>query len=616
VRKVAAGFSFALATCRPEPPPAATPPPVVAAAPAAPAAEPRSPEDPVVLVTDPAVLTALPELSFGRVVLGSDASTTAQLATDPAFASIVDVLRADLESDARADPRAGVGMKHAHRQFDPRWLDDPRVRLSLVGIANRLDRRPFAPEHCGETRLIYRLAYATHLEEQDVASRLPMTVNVVFWQEGAECSAVARRWLVETGTMGAALAARLRGPTGPLANAHLAAPRLKSVEVDVQTVRWPSAVHPGLGGHAEYTLRVFQRRGERFEPAPLENTPDVGRLRADPALRRELLAWLSAPERAQALDDGTFVVPDRFLARRSVSVTPRGFSRLANRPFSALFSAHDLRGVDFGRLPHFTTPVALLRRLDGSSCAGCHESRSVAGFHLLGEDPPDAQLDALAVGISPHLQGELPRRAAFVQALADGQSGDPFRPLAEHAPGDWGAHCAMTDPGLASFRCADDLECVALDDPEMGICLPAQAGGAGEPCQVGHMRTTLDPQRDRVADVHARTCAAGSVCNGNAVGFPQGMCTPTCAAIEARTDAACGAIVALEPFNHCVARGRPFPACVAQNAHPAGMRACDAMHPCRDDYVCARSPNAAAGVCLPPYFLFQLRVDGHVLGPP
>ena len=45
-------------------------------------------------------------------------------------------------------------------------------------------------------------------------------------------------------------------------------------------------------------------------------------------------------------------------------------------------------------------------------------------------------------------------------------------------------------------------------------------------------------------------------------------------------------------------------------SNPAALRACDVDSPCRDDYICARS-GSERGVCLPPYFLFQLRVDGH-----
>ena len=42
----------------------------------------------------------------------------------------------------------------------------------------------------------------------------------------------------------------------------------------------------------------------------------------------------------------------------------------------------------------------------------------------------------------------------------------------------------------------------------------------------------------------------------------------------------------------------------------AGLRACDAATPCRDDYLCVRL-DAGRGACIPPYFVFQMRVDGH-----
>jgi hypothetical protein len=51
------------------------------------------------------------------------------------------------------------------------------------------------------------------------------------------------------------------------------------------------------------------------------------------------------------------------------------------------------------------------------------------------------------------------------------------------------------------------------------------------------------------------------------------------------------------------------------------LKGCDANEPCRDDYICARTAaghsaskdarERAHGACIPPYFLFQLRVDGH-----
>jgi len=40
----------------------------------------------------------------------------------------------------------------------------------------------------------------------------------------------------------------------------------------------------------------------------------------------------------------------------------------------------------------------------------------------------------------------------------------------------------------------------------------------------------------------------------------------------------------------------------------------DQKTPCRDDYICAESFVPERGVCVPPYFLFQFRVDGHPKG--
>src|SRR5690606_21297391 len=116
-------------------------------------------------------------------------------------------------------------------------------------------------------------------------------------------------------------------------------------------------------------------------------------------------------------------------------------------------------------------------------------------------------------------------------------------------------------------------------------------------------------ERDRVREIEAWGCGPSAVCNGNRVGFPQGMCTSSCAALGPLES--CGLIVALTPFNHCIARGEPFGDCVSGHGSPAGMAACDAAQPCRDDYICARSPHDERGMCIPPYFLFQLRVDGH-----
>jgi hypothetical protein len=57
-----------------------------------------------------------------------------------------------------------------------------------------------------------------------------------------------------------------------------------------------------------------------------------------------------------------------------------------------------------------------------------------------------------------------------------------------------------------------------------------------------------------------------------------------------------------------------FERCIGDNTRAGALRACGFHTPCRDDYVCARIAKGdehGGGVCMPPYFLFQLRVDGH-----
>ncbi len=584
--------------------------------------------DPVLLLTETAALRQLDAagLDFGTILSGRRVRSLAALSGDRRFSDLRAALQADVDAVAASDPRAGVGMKNSHRLFDMSWLSSEKTRLELIGVVNRVDRQPFEPAHCGETRLIYRLAYTTELAGEPLSSRLPMTVNVVFWQDPEEageaeasagaprCRDVARRWFPGE-LAGAALADALRGPAGPLSPARLAASRLKSVELNVQSVRWPAVVHPSLAGHAEYVLRVFHPEGEGLVPSPLENTPDVARLKQDKRRREALLAWLRDPGNLEAIDAGTAVMPEEFAATKSVSVAPRGFARLANRPFSQLFKPAELESLaGLEGAEHLRTPRGLLRRLDGLACSGCHEARSVAGFHLLGEEPdPTSRLDALELFTSPHLDGELPRRDRYVRALAEGEAVDDRRPLSEFEPhqGAYGTHCGLGDPAFSAYACDEGLVCRDVGDPELGACLPAKPTYAGDPCEVGRMRTRQVAHQDRCVGQTRERCPGGAVCNPNNIGFPQGMCIDDCDQLKPGEN--CGAMVSLRPFNNCIARREPFTKCLGVTTRKAAMRTCGSDVPCRDDYICARSPNADGGVCLPPYFLFQLRVDGHVL---
>ncbi len=580
----------------------------------------------VLLVTDPAVLNALEARGFGlgELLDGRRATDNRALAESPGYESLIRVLEADVRAAAAGDPLAGTLLaKHSHRLFNASWLRSSALGFELVGLVNRLDRRPFHAAACGELRLIYRLAYAKERNGVALASRLPLTVSLELPLSAPDdeggCAAAAARWRPDRELAGERLAEWLSGPDGPLIGVARHGNRGVLVVVNLQAVRWPATIRPDMAGHAEYVLRGFRRgeRGESFVPVPLENTPDVARLKQSPALRRELLDWISDEQNLRRIDEGTSLVPERFLTKLAVSVTPRGFSRRANRPYRSLFRASELAALDLRGRRFARSPEALLRRLDEQTCMGCHQLRSVAGFHLLGQDeagtPP---VNSLREPVSTHVSHDLGRRARVLAEVAAGRPADFARPFAERGAGDdgrYGSHCGLGDPGFADWTCAAGFRCDAYeapaDDRTVGVCLPEQAGGVGDPCQVGAVSPNDNSHRDRVGPPAKRECQR-SGCLSNAVGFPGGMCTAACGDLP--SEGACGAIAQLDPFNTCLARGEPFTSCIEHHARPSGLRRCDSGMPCRDDYICTRAP-AGDGVCIPPYFLFQLRVDGHPL---
>jgi hypothetical protein len=507
-------------------------------------------EPPEVLVSDPARMAELDADGHDFVTL---------LGGQPRYGELAKVIAADVADAKRVDSQAGVGLAFGHRLFDVRLLHDKTARWELIGVAARFDRAFAAPAHCGELRFIYRLRYDKTVGKLAIASRLPATAAISFWHECSDHS-----W-----------------PSIPPPNALA----FKSVELNIQTVRWPSTMRGDMAGHAEYALRALVKntRGE-LEPGLLENTPDVARLSRNAALRKELRDWIAA--NPADVENGTAIIPDKFLAKSVTNVTPHGLARRHNRPFRTLFA--DLPEIE-------------ARRLDGMSCSGCHASRSIAGFHFLGDETArPSSVNALFVGRSPHLVDELVRRKARLAGAAT------TIPIADRtsARGERGAHCTLgSDPAFASWTCGAGLVCardVGSAEDGIGVCAP-KSPGVGDACEIGRMTVALDPHKDRVIKMDAASCT----CDGNRVGFPNGMCTAACGGSET-----CGAIPQLRGFNDCIAHSTSFEECIKQNSTPAAVESCDEARPCRDDYICARSVSGG-GACMPPYFLFQLRVDGH-----
>lgn len=585
-------------------------------------------EDGVLLVIDdPRLLAALEEKGFSAPEKIEGAKVTpAHLqswSAKPFYDSIRKQLVTDLQEVKAGDRALGVTMANGHRLFNGEWLASPDARFDLVGVVNRLDRASFyrATDEgaCGEIRFIYRLSYTRRMKNlegvmETVYTRLPMTLNVVYWAPGPDCQGTAKLWLRAGEPKLADVDALL---TGPLKPALFPIQKLKSVEINLQSVRWPSTIRPDLGGHAEYILRVFHRTGGKFVPAGLENTPDMAR----PSLGVELKKHLRQNEVRQAFDEGIAVLPEKFLAKRATSVAFYGQSRQANRPFEKFLTEKDVRDLVYDGAKFVKSPAGYVRRLNEMSCMGCHQGRSIAGFHFVGIDAPGTHpANAIKVSHSAHLLLDLPRRAAFVKAVAGGTGADPARPFAERvetAKGGYGEHCGLgNDPTFKAWTCEKGLECRLESGPAngspVGVCLPprgrVELARSGDPCDPGRMTQNFNAHKDRLTDKKIENCGEHRGCFAAGEGFPGGLCFGDCDKLE--SGEACG-LIAVYGFNECLFEGKLFTDCLKNHTGPISLRKCDENTPCRDDYICTGTAEGP-GTCIPPYFLFQLRLDGHV----
>jgi hypothetical protein len=559
----------------------------------------------------PAELSALDASGFGlSEVLALPKATTTRDLSGTALGAVFEVLRQDVLDARRAHPTARVTPTLGTRLFEPEWLASTAMRFELVGVFNRLDRRSFYEGSCGEVRFVYRLAYEAPQGGETMAGRLPLTLNVVFLAKAEDCGELARGWLVPEG-LSEADAVRWLREEGALGEAARAVLELKSLESNLQTVRIQSTAHPSMAGHVEYSLRVFHRARESgaFSPAPLENSPDVAALSQDVARRAALLAWLRSPEALLANDEGRLHIPEEFDATSARSVSPRGLLRHENRPFAALFTEADFADLDLARFATIRSPAALLRRLDGQSCAGCHQSRSIAGFHHVGEDDDDVTLNALAVGSSPHLLTDLARRALYVAAVAKGETPPELRPSSERQgqDGGFGAPCGLGDEGFQAWTCGDGLRCAPFEDPHVGVCLDDRPVGA--PCETGRLVGAGDPEDDRVLELKRMSCGELE-CWTNKNAFPMGSCRGRCERLDDR--GRCLDFVDTDALQGCLIQGKSASFCGGRFVYPFGDRACDRSTPCRQDFVCART-EGDRGACLPPYFMVPLRLDGYPL---
>ena len=557
-------------------------------------------------------------LSLPRLFAARGRSNDA-LAATPLFSSLSRVLAADLRE---LDARPTIGDDPApNRPFRLRWLADPHARFELIGAVNRSDRGfvegPRSRTACGEARLVYRLVLGP---ENRPRTALPMTLSIVFPQPGdalaspgAECVAIMRRWR--------ALPARGAERLDAIAELYRSLPPFIKVETNLQNLHGP-ALRADEDDHAEYLLHTFARQGEVLAPEPLLDTP---RDDLDPKERAALATWIR--EHVDEIDRGTHVIPARFLATRAVSVAPRGLGRRHNRIFARMFGdgADAFGGLAYGTRKMVKSPRGLVRRLDQGTCSGCHESRAIAGFHLLGEDrDPEARFNALAVGRSAHLEAELTWRDAMLAAFAEGKAFEIPRPFADRgASGGYGAHCAKDlDATFESWRCDEGLRCRDLYGDEVGLCVPSDANHEGDPCEDARAEPAEGPDGDRIIGSGKESCLFGGrasspdACSPNHYGFPGGLCSDDCTTLgRAQGGLVCADLPASGYETDCFPIAVPIEQCLVTHVARRRVRGCDSSHPCRDDYACARVPGLGPdeGACVPPYFVFQARVDGPIL---
>jgi hypothetical protein len=415
----------------------------------------------------------------------------------------------------------GVGASFDWQMFDRDSLYSRQSRFVLAGIVNRMDRTYVSPETCGEIRLIYRLTREgdTAASENANSFRLPMTLNVVLRAKGEKalargitipCQDIARRWLAvaDWPQTGADLAFKLMSAGGALE--FIEPVDVDRIETNLQIAHAPKSKIREF--RTDYLMKLFRynAQSKQFEEAPLENQIDRERIFADAGLKREFKAWLLDSKNIGGLDRGTILIPEKFLANSAIAATPVGFAPSNLQPAFGFVQADGYGNEIFGEsevvtalkkavedgvvFENIRSVAGFERRLNDMTCAGCHQTRGIGGFHFPGVDwMAENPSNSTVVPASPHFFGDQIRRYDILTSLSWGLSPDysrgfSARPRAnlkrmrelagtEYYDG-WGASCydnharaADNDASFRSWTCAEGLACQAVSNASrMGMC--------------------------------------------------------------------------------------------------------------------------------------------------
>ena len=435
-------------------------------------------------------------------MLGANANaSSANIFALPAMVPLRAVF--DREFDDYGKTRDASGLQLADRDA----LFSSQTRFILAGIVNRMDRAYKSPATCGEIRLIYRpVANYGKPAKNGVAisARLPMTLNIVLnarneaERQTVSCAEIARRWLSlnDQNKSGADLAFGLIAKGGALEFAKPA--HIDRIETNIQ-IAHASANPDDFEARADYLMKVFKydTATKSFIEGPMENQIDRERILANASFANEFRQWLLTPENFAALDRGTVLIPEKFLATRAVVVTPAIASNtqglFADVEIVEALAKAAKSNVD---LQNIKSPAGFERRLNDSTCAGCHQTRSIGGFHFPGVDWSGDAPSFVVTPASPHFFGDQPRRRDILAAFRDTRPldfsrGFSARPQARRADdldgttylNGWGAYCyaperraTSADKSFSSWSCIEGLACQMPASggtaTRSGLCFP------------------------------------------------------------------------------------------------------------------------------------------------
>lgn len=516
----------------------------------------------------------------------------------------------DLERDrVLKDPQRHKGYLHF---FPIRWLTSKGFKFLLSGIVFRPDLKIENEGICGETRFLFRLAEKAPTSSNFAdAQYLPMTLNVVFEHREQDSQGFCRNiWQ--------AMDFRNKAASTVFLNKLVKGSLPQRLETNLQMLRFTSPQGSDVIEQGHYLLKVYRWKGSPrlLEISTLQNTvsPSLSEKSKD-----DLVDWVLKNQRD--IRNGSFLIPQRFLAENSVSISPFGELRL---PPSISQEKIEARSKKTNVKLEFDSEY-LVRRLNSLSCSGCHSSRSIAGFHFLGEGRNNLLFNNLMSPLSPHAESiQLWREAQRLRLLSNNE---PYAVPESERPsgGSLGAVCSPRASGdFASWKCNKGFRCKNItptSDAGFGQCLPASAEGlAGMPCDVG----TLSLGFTRIGDTYKSSgklvcLGEGAVCATTNNGFPGGYCSRACTSpattnfVEGKNEV-CSAVPSLNDFSKCVdKKDSSFQECIASKTVMAVMPSCTFATDCLRDYACVKSNlTSAFGICAPPYFMEQLSIESRI----